>query len=252
MPALDIAFWRALLAGALFVVHSALRGGLRARDRRDAFRLAAFGVLAVGLFYLALAVAIEQGGVSLAWILLYTAPAWVAIGAASVLGERVDAFRWILVAVTVAGVSLVAMGGGRGVTVSLEALAWGLTAGITYALWYLAGKRLLATYSPVTISAWTLVAGGVVLLPFLSFTAYPLEAWFLLGGLGVVATYLPALAYYTGLATVDASRAAIVATIEPVVALGIGVAIQGERLSPLAVVGAVAVLAAAAVSSARR
>lgn len=248
----EVGFWRALVAGVLFVVHGLVRGGLRVDHRRDAGRLVGFGVVAVGLFYVALAAAIEHGGVSLAWILLYTAPAWVAVGAATLLREHVDALRWTLVAATVAGVVLVAVGGGAGVTVTPASVAWGLVAGWSYATWYLVGKPLLARYSPVTISAWILVTGAVVLVPFVTFRPLTAEAWLLLAGLGLVSTYLPALAYYSGLATVDASRAAIVATIEPVVALVIGVLVADERLSPLAVVGGAVVLAAATIASARR
>ena len=252
LSAVEVGFWRALLAGMVFVVHAGLRGGLRVRDRRDAGGLVLFGAVAVGLFYVALAAAIEHGGVSLAWILLYTAPAWVAVGAATLLREHVDAVRWSLVAATVAGVVLVAVGGGDGVTVTVASVAWGLAAGWSYSTWYLAGKPLLDRYPPVTISAWILVTGAVVLLPFTPFRALPPRAWLLLAGLALVSTYLPALAYYSGLATVDASRAAIVATVEPVVALGIGVLVADERLSATAVVGGAVVLAAATVASARR
>jgi drug/metabolite transporter, DME family len=131
-------------------------------------------------------------------------------------------------------------------------VAWGLVAGWSYSAWYLAGKPLLHRYSPVTISAWTLVVGAIVLLPFAAPGLPSAEAWLLLLGLGVVSTYLPALAYYSGLGSVDASRAAIVATIEPVVAVGIGVLVADERLSPPAVLGGVVILAAAALASTRR
>lgn len=252
LSAVEIGFWRALLAGSVFVVHAALRRQLGVRDRRDAGGLVLFGAVAVGLFYVALAAAIEHGGVSLAWILLYTAPAWVAVGAATLLREHVDAIRWSLVAATVAGVVLVAVGGGDGVTVTTASVAWGLAAGWSYSTWYLAGKRLLDRYTPVTISAWILVTGAVVLVPFTPFRALPPRAWLLLAGLALASTYLPALAYYSGLATVDASRAAIVATVEPVVALAIGVLVADERLSTTAVVGGAVVLAAATIASARR
>ncbi|MBW3659456.1 MAG: DMT family transporter, partial [Actinobacteria bacterium] len=205
LSAVEVGFWRALLAGMVFVVHALLRRSLRVRDRRDAGGLVVFGAVAVGLFYVALAAAIEHGGVSLAWILLYTAPAWVAIGAATLLREHVDAVRWALVAATVAGVVLVAAGGGEGVTVSVTSVAWGLAAGWSYSTWYLAGKRLLDRYSPVTISAWILMTGAAVLLPFTPFRALPPRAWLLLVGLALLSTYLPALAYYSGLATVEAS-----------------------------------------------
>lgn len=252
LTAVDIGFWRALVGGLVFAVHAGVAGHGRVRERRDGWALLAFGVVAVGLFYVALAAAIESGGVSLAWILLYTAPAWVAVGATVILRERIDALRWTLVGATVVGVVLVSTGGGDGLRVSAISLAWGLTAGVTYASWYVAGKRLLDRYHPVTISLWTLLAGAAVLAPFVSGVPTSLRAWLLIAGIGVVSTYLPVLAYYSGLLQADASRAAIVATVEPVVALGIGVAVAGERLAPVALAGALVVLAAATVASMRR
>lgn len=248
----EIAFWRAGLGGAAFLVHAGLQRRLLVRAGRDAVGLALFGAVAVGLFYVALTAAIEHGGVSLAWILLYTAPAWVALAAVTVLGERVDGVRRLLVAATVVGVALVAVGGGDGVTITGRSVVWGLVAGWSYASWYVGGKRFLDRYPPVTISAWTLVSGAVVLLPFVRLQALPARAWLLLAGLGLVSTYLPVLAYYSGLARVDASRAAIVATIEPVVAIALGVVVSGERLAPTALVGGGVVLLAASAASARR
>jgi drug/metabolite transporter, DME family len=221
------------------------------RSHRDAGGLVVFGAIAVGVFYLALVAAVDLGGVTLAWILLYTAPGWVAVAAVVVLGERVDALRWALVAATMLGVVLVAVGGGDGVRVTPASLAWGLAAGLSYSSWYIGGKRFLDRYTPVTISAWTMLTGAAVLVPLAGLRALPAEAWALLLGLAVVSTYLAALAYYSGLRSVDASRAAIVATIEPVGALAIGALLGAERLTLLAAVGAGVVLVSATLASAR-
>lgn len=248
---IEIAFWRAALAGALFLVHGNRRGGVAVGGWRPAAALAGFGVVAVGLFYAALTFAIDLGGVSLAWILMYTAPAWVAIASVAVLRRRVTRARAALVAVTIGGVAMVALGGGDNVRVTVASIAWGLTAGLAYSAWYVAGSRLLERHAPVTISAWSMLAGAAMLAVVVELQPLSLRAAALLAALAVVSTYLPALAYYSGLGRVDPTRAAIVATIEPVIAFGIGVALQGERLGPLAVAGGVVVVAAAAVASAR-
>lgn len=251
VTAVEIAFWRALLGGLCFAVHGLLRRQLRVASTGDAGGLAVFGAVSVGLFYVALIKAIELGGISLAWILLYTAPGWVAVGAVVILREHVDRLRGALVAVTIAGVTLVAVGGGSGVKISAASMGWGLTAGLSYASWYIAGKRMLGRYAPVTISTWTLLSGAAVLAPLVGWPGYPIRAWLLLAGLAAVSTYLPVLAYYTGLQRVAAARAAIVATIEPVGALVIGAAIGAERLTVVAAMGALLVLVAAAVASTR-
>lgn len=251
LTAFEIAFWRALLGGTCFAVHAVARRRLRIRSTEDIVGMVMFGVVAVGVFYTALAMAIDLGGVSLAWILLYTAPGWVAVGAVVMLGEHIDRVRAALVISTMAGVALVAVGGGEGITISVASLTWGLLSGLSYASWYIAGKRFLARYDPVTISAWTLMTGAAVLLPFAGFDVFSARAWLLLVGLSVVSTYLPVLMYYSGLRSVDASRAAIVATVEPVAALVIGATVGRERLGAVAVVGAIVVLVAAALASVR-
>ena len=73
----------------------------------------------VALFYGVYQLAVRHGGASLASILLYTAPAIVAVLAWPLLRERLHLRELICIAATIAGVTLIAVGGGSGgVTVS--------------------------------------------------------------------------------------------------------------------------------------
>src|SRR5688572_31372980 len=75
---LEVAFWRALLGGALFAAHAAaLRAPLP--RRRDLAITVGFGVVSVGVLYGVYQLAVVAGGASLASVLLYTAPAFVAL-----------------------------------------------------------------------------------------------------------------------------------------------------------------------------
>lgn len=240
MSAQGIAFWRAAVGGALFAVHATVRG-VWPRERSSLRWLVGFGVVGVGIFYWSLQAAIETGGVSLAWLLLYTAPAWVALGAPAVLGERVGRRTAGLVVLTLVGIVLVALGGGRGVAVSPSSVAWGLVAGLTYATWYFVSQR--AGTGPVATAAVAMPVGALVLAPA---AAVPdAVTWLIVAGSAVATTYLPALAYYSGIARLPAARASVIATIEPVIALVFAWAVFGERLALVAAVGAVVVLAAA-------
>jgi drug/metabolite transporter, DME family len=107
---LEIAFWRAVIAGAAFGLHAALVGRLRLRPRaagggRDLAALAGFALVGVTLFYAALSLAIDAGGISLAFVLLYTAPAFVTLLAWPLLGERIGRRKLALVALALAGVA---------------------------------------------------------------------------------------------------------------------------------------------------
>jgi drug/metabolite transporter (DMT)-like permease len=127
-------------------------------------------------------------------------------------------------------------------------VVWGLIAGASYSSYYLFGKWALRTYAPVTVFAYVMPIGALGLLPFVGFEALTIAgsaAWLDIVPMALLSTYLAYLVYYTGLRTIEASRAVLVATIEPVLAALFAAVLFGERLSALGVVGGVLVLSAA-------
>ena len=241
MTPLEIAFWRAALAALLFALHALALRRLRVEPRALP-GLLAFGLAGVSVFYGAYQLAVERGGAALASVLLYTAPAWVAILARVVLGERIGPRRAAAVVVTLAGVALVATGGG-GVRASAGGVAWGLVAGWAYALYYLVGRRLFARHAPATVFAYVLPVGALGLLPFVEFAPKTTGAWAAIAFVAVVPTYAAYLLYAAGLRRVDPTRAATLATVEPVVAALAAYVAFAEVLPPLGYVGAAIVLA---------
>lgn len=250
--AMEIAFYRAALGGLLFVAHAGLTRQLRLQRRPDLWAFVGFALVGVTLFFTALNLAIDAGGVSLAFILLYTAPAFVAVLAAVFLGEKLRPVNIALIATAILGVVFVARSGGGGIEVGAAAIVWGLVAGLSYSSYYLFGKWVLRRYRPATIYALVLPVGAVGLLPFVPFDAVRLATprlWLDIALMAALSTYLAYYVYYQGLRRVEASRAVLVATIEPVVAAVLAAALFGERLGPWGVVGALLVLSAAAITS---
>ena len=259
---LEIAFWRAALAGALFAAHAVFAAVVAARGspavaparprfvaRADLPAVVAFGIVGVSLFYASYLLAVQHGGAALAAVLLYTAPAWVAVLARLLLGERLGARRATSVALTVAGVALVAGAGSGGMRVTAPALAWGLIAGWSYALYYPFGRRYLGRYDAATVLGIALPVGAAGLLPLVHFHDKTAGAWLALLFLAVVPTYGAYLLYAAGLRRIDATRAAVIATVEPVVAAAVAWTVFGERLAPLGYLGAVVVLAGVVVAA---
>lgn len=246
ISAVEIAFWRAAIAGAVFAAHAGLSGPVRLPRGRDLGAFAGFGLVGVAVFYSAYALAVETGGVSLASILLYTAPAFVAIAAHLLLGESLTRLKVGLVSLTLVGVILVASGGGTGITVSTTSVLWGLLAAVSYSSYYLVTKWALRRHTITTMYAVVLPIGALALLPFVDFAGKGTREWLLLVCLALVSTYAAYGLYAVGLRRVEASRAVVVATVEPVVAAAAGAVVFGERLGPLAVLGAGLIIAAAA------
>ena len=241
---LEVAFWRAALAGILFGLHAGVTRAPLPRGK-DLWVTTAFGILGVSVFYGAYQLAVRSGGASLASVLLYTAPAFVAVMGWAFLKEKLGGRELLAVVGTLGGIALISLGGGQGVTVNASALAYGLTAGFTYSLYYLYGKAYFDRYTPAALYAVALPIGAVGLLPFLHFTHKTPAAWLSLAGLAVLCTYFAYLAYSAGLKHLPATRASVIASLEPVVAALLAATLFDERLSALALAGAALVIGAA-------
>ncbi len=246
---LELAFWRATLAGGMFMLHARLTRQLRVAKASDLLALAGFSLLGVSVFYASYTFAVQTGGVSLASILLYSAPAFVALAARVLLGEALTGRKLGLLALTLTGVVLVSQGGGAGVQVSAASLFWGVTAAVSYSSYYLFGKWSLVRYSPVTIYAFVLPFGALGLLPFVTFSPKSPQVWSLLLLLAALSTYAAYGLLYTGLKNAEASRAVLVASVEPVVAALLAALVFGERLGVWGVLGGALILGAALLAS---
>lgn len=169
--------------------------------------------------------------------------------AARLLGEPLTGGKLALVALATLGIVLVAQGGGQGVTVTPASLGWGLLAGLCYASYYIFGKLMLGRYPPVAIYAVVLPLGALGLWPLVTFSPKSPTVWGLLLALAFLSTYLAYFLYYTGLRRTEASRAVLIATIEPVVAAGLAALLFGERLGWWGLIGATLVVSASVLAS---
>lgn len=238
---LTLGFWRAALAGGLFGLHALVRGRIRVA-RRDWVPLAGFALAGVSVFYWSYFRAVELGGAALAAILLYTAPAWVALAAAAWLGERLTGRKAAALGLTLGGVVLVAAGGGDA-RVGGAAIAWGLVSGLSYAVYYLFGKHYFARYEAPTLFMYALPIGALSLAPAADFALPGPAAASAIALIAVVPTYGAYLLYSLGLRRIEATRAATVATLEPVLAAVAARIVWNERLGPWGTAGAFLVLA---------
>lgn len=249
-PPLTVAFWRAALAALLFTVHAAIT---RAEPLQRADRPAAvfLGVAGVAVLYYSYLNAIEQGGVALSSILMYSAPIWVAIGGRIFFHERVSARATAALSLTLVGVAIVALASGTGeVRWSPSAVGWGLLSGAMYALYFLVGRRLFSRNASARVMAWALGVGAATMLPFVPFQSLSRSAWGGVAFLALVCTYAAYLAYAEGVKRLPSARAATIATLEPVIAVVAAYVVWGERLSPLGLAGAALVIGGVLLSAA--
>lgn len=180
----------------------------------------------------------------MASVLLYTAPAWVALLSWAFLREPPTARSWGAVALTLLGVGLLGLGGGSEVRFGVRAFLFGLASGFFYALHYLLGKLYLGRYATPTFFAYALPVAALALAPWAEFGPLTPRALGAFLALSLFSTYGAYLAFYAGLRRLPATVASVVATLEPVVAVVLAYLLFGEVLSPLGYFGALLVILA--------
>ena len=205
------------------------------------------GVVSVVLFTVCYFSCQEICSLAVASILLYTAPAIVVVLSALLWREPVTKKKLLALGLTLVGCALVCGVFSGSLTVTGGGIALGLGAGFFYALYSIFGRYALAHYGPMTVTVWTFVFAGAASLVLvrpaeLAALAQPSMALTAVG-LGVCSTVLPYILYTRGLARVEAGKASILASLEPVVASVAGVVLFGEPMSPLTAAGIVCVLA---------
>jgi len=247
---LTVAAYRALLAGLILGVFLLFRGVdaflLQVRHVPLFVGYVLFGIVA---FYAVYVYAIALVGMAVAAVLLYTAPAWVALIAWLFLGEPITRRVMGALVLTWIGVILVAQAYDLGhVRVNAWGLAAGLLSGLTYGLYSVFQKVAVRHYRPWTVQWYGLFLGGILLALIQPGDLWaPLreqELWWWLLGLALIPTLGGGLAYSIGVQWIPVSVASIVATLEPVAATFFGYVFLKERLHPTQWVGGLFILTA--------
>jgi DME family drug/metabolite transporter len=150
--------------------------------------------------------------------------------------ETLTVMKLTALAMTLAGVVGVSFGAGQWKTgfdegIGMTAVASGLLAGFCYSMYYLFGKHFSGRYSSPNIFLYMLPVGALCLFPWVDFTHKTPTAWAALTTLAFFSTYLAYYFYYLGLKVLEASRAAITATLEPVMAAAVAYVWWNEYFS---------------------
>ena len=232
----DVVGVRALVAaGALLLFLLATdRRALLVRPR-DLWCFLGTGLCSIVFFNYCYFTAVRMMSLASAAVLLYTAPAFVMVLSSALFGERLTRRRIAALLCTFRGCASVTGVFGAQQSLTLAGILIGLGAGLGYALYTIFGRYALARgYQAPTITFYTfLIAALCVCLADgtarLRAAAAAPEALALMLALGLVSTVAPFLLYTIGLRTLSGARASIIASIEPVTAALLGIALYGEQ-----------------------
>lgn len=257
---LQIACLRILFGAALFLlITGCYRRELLKIRLRDVGLFLGMGLLSLLLFTVCYFTTINLASLSVAAILLYTSPIWVMLLSALCFREKITGRKLLCAAMAFGGCVLVS-GIGSASGLSPMVLVTGLLSAVGYGLYSIFGTFALRKYQPLTVTTYAFVFGAlgaavlckpVEIIAVIALAPNPGGLVLLLAVTAFVTAVLPYLLYTVGLSHMRASAAAIMASIEPVVATAAGALVFGEGLTLSAFAGIALVLGAIVVLNAK-
>lgn len=212
------------------------------------------GVVSILMFNTAYNAAITMISLSAAVVLLYTAPVFVMLMSVLFFHERFTARKGVCLVLCILGSSLVS-GLAGGMELNVPGILLGLLSGIGYALYSIFSTVIVKKYHPLTNVFYTfLIAGAAASLccdmgGALSMAGSSGEALFWTVMNGVCTSFIPYITYTLALQYMQASKAAIIATLEPVVATLVGTFLYHETVTFTGGIGIFMVFAALLLSN---
>ncbi|MBR6200573.1 MAG: EamA family transporter [Spirochaetales bacterium] len=248
LTSIQILFVRSAISAVIMLIYLLCRDRSLLRIRlQDLWMFIGTGIVSLTFFSLCYFTSILRLGVSVAVILLYTSPIFVLIFSVLLFQERLTALKITALAVTFAGCVLVTgLSGSQ--SVSFLNVLIGIGAGLGYGLYSIFSRFALQRYKPITVTFYTFVCSAVSLIPFCRFDQFgstvSIQSLLLCIGISVCCTVLPYLCYTFGLSGMENGKAAILATVEPLVGAIIGFTVFAETVTLQKVIGILLILMA--------
>jgi drug/metabolite transporter, DME family len=261
VDSLALVTWRAALGAVVVGIYIAFRfalAGVRPRSlrslpARDRWFLGA-AIVANMALNLAAFIAFERITIALTLLVFYLYPAGVALASVLWFGERLDRTRWIALAISLGGMVLVMAGAGSLGRIDPVGIGLAFVAALAQMFYVLAARHGFANV-PGPQAAATTMAGAAALYVLLGLAVgtagtlgTPLASSASIVPVvlaGIIGAGVPTLAFITGIRRLGPSKAAIIATLEPVVGVGLAAWLLAEQPAPIQLVGGALILGAA-------
>ncbi len=253
IPQFSLAFLGRLLALSCMIVIFLPRGFFRI-EKKDALQFFFAGLLGQGLNLGFFFYAIQHTSAITAQSIMTLVPIATALAAFFFLNERITSLQIGGAFLGLAGAFLIiwgetSEGWSNGSLLADIFLFFSMLSWVGYIL---ISKRLSIRYSPVTITAYSILVGSALFLPFALFenimgnawiSSVGFHGWFGLIYQGIFASLLAFLAYQAGLKLTSAFVAGMVLYLNPVATTLFAVPILNEKISMSFIVGTSLILA---------
>ncbi len=246
LDSIQVTFLRNFFATAELIILVAIkdRNSLKI-NIRDIWMFMGTGICSIAFFNVCYFKTIEMTSLSVAAVLLYTAPAMVVIMSCIFFHEKMSTRKIAALFLAFGGCVFTTGIIGSSMRISWIGILIGLGSGLGYALYSIFGTVATKKYNSYTISLYTFIFAAISLLPLcrIENVVYTVAAApsVIVPAicLSTISTVIPFVCYTKGLKKMEAGKASIMAFIEPLVASVCGVLVFREELSPATVTGIV-------------
>lgn len=227
---------------------------------RDIWLFVGTGILSLTLFSTLYFTTIQLTTLSIAAVLLYTAPSFVMIMSAVLFHEKIGSRKLTALLLAFFGcmcttglVGAVINGNPLG-SISFTGILTGIGSGFGYALYSIFGTAALKKYDTVTVTAYTFLTATLALLPFClskEFLVLFQRDGAITSAIGItlISTLIPYLLYTQGLKFTQPGKASVLAFSEPLVATLAGLLVFREKLTISGAAGVLLIFASLVILS---
>lgn len=255
LPPLTLTGLRFLIAVPLMFVFIVGKQGL---PLRAIPRVAALGILGIGIGQVAQTFGVVGTSASVATTISAAIPVFVVVFASLRLKQPVSALQALGLTVAFVGIALVAWGRGdpssSATQTSLGGAALVLLSTLTIAFYYVWSVELTDQHGTAPVAAWSTLFGFLALSPWAAWemvhTPFSITAIGVATAvyLGVMVTVLGLFLWLHLLRVLPARVAASVQYLQPIIGVGTAAAMFGDNLGPLFIAGVACVLAGLALT----
>jgi len=223
-------------------------------EKTDIKYFMSFSIFVLLAYNICFVMAIRLTSYAVASGLLYTSPIWAMLLSIYVFKEKLTKRKGFAILLSFTGCGLITgLFSSGGLNLTPVALLAGLAAGIGYGAQGVFTKKFMEKYHSLTVLFYFFLFALIFGLPFCNFpnmiSVIASEPTSLLYGVGgvLVCYILPFTLYTYALNFIEASRAAVIVSIEPIVAALLGFFVYHEPVTAAIIFGIVFIISAVVV-----
>lgn len=216
---------------------------------RDLWIFIGTGIFSVASFTYFYFISIQLISMSAAAVFLYTAPVFVMIMSAVLFKEKITLVKVIACVAAFCGCLFTSGLIGSGKSLVPMGIITGILSGVGYALYSIFGKYAVSrNYNSLTVTFYTFLICTLGITFFCdvpkiitTFAQKPSGIAYALV-MGILSAALPYILYTMGLARIESGKAAVIASVEPVVATVMGLVVYNETIDIFGILGIILII----------